>query len=206
MAYLEFLKKHLSKTSLACCLASFIVHREMVASSLLLGPSSSFVSGKDLVDSRHIGRASTIELVVQSLCKALESGTVNDVTWNELGLIQSPIVTLVLPHITFDTKEPALLRVSVHKVVIDAAVEVLSLLGQEDTEDKTITLGFRQLSNLLFPSFNGLDQTWRWDVDFPVGWVEEGSGKRPILSELQAKSFVRSKNARLVKAGISSFH
>ncbi|CAM6088323.1 unnamed protein product [Calypogeia fissa] len=203
VAYLDFLKKHLSRISLACCLASFIVHREMVAASLLLGPASSFILGRDEVDSRHVSRAVTIELVVESLCKAVESGTVNDVTWNELGPIQSPIVTLVLPHITFDTKELALMRVNVHKVVIDAAVEVLSLLGQEEIDDKTVKLGFQQLLNLVFPSFNDSDQTWRWDVDIPVGWLEEGSVKRPILSECQAKSFVRSKNARLVKAGLS---
>lgn len=171
-----------------------------MASSLLLGPSSSFVSGKDAVDSRHVSHAVAKDLVTEYLCKALESGTVGDLTWEDLAFIESPIVTLVLPHIASSSKELTVLRVKVHKVVVDAALEVLSLLGQEDTE----ALGFQRLLNLLFPSFDHLDQSWRWDVDIPIGWLEEGTGKMPLLSEFQAKSFVRSKNSRLVKAGRNS--
>ncbi|BBN15049.1 hypothetical protein MPTK1_6g16550 [Marchantia polymorpha subsp. ruderalis] len=183
-AYLEFLKNHLSGTSLAYTIATLIVRRKMLATSLILGSSSNFISAKFAGESGPISRSATVDIVLGTLCKALESGTVTDLTWDELRFIRSPIVTLVTPQVAAHAKKLTSQQVKVHQIVVDAALEVLSLLGQHETEEKRKSGTFQKLLTALFPACDTGGQPWGWEVS--IGWLEDTFGKQPLLSEAQA--------------------
>ncbi|BBN11750.1 integrator complex subunit 1 [Marchantia polymorpha subsp. ruderalis] len=202
-AYLEFLKNHLSGTSLAYTIATLVVRRKMLATSLILGSSSNFIPAKFAGESGPISRSATVDLVLGTLCKALESGTVTDLTWDELRFIRSPIVTLVTPQVAAHAKELTSRQVKVHQIVVDAALEVLSLLGQHETEEKRKSGTFQKLLTALFPACDTDGQQWGWDLEVPIGWLEDTIGKQPLLSEAQAVGLIRTNDLMLIKAGLS---
>jgi len=191
VAYLDFLKKHASalpaRQSMACSLASFLMHRKMLTASLLSGPpalSSAFTS--DFTEPKsHSG---TIDLILETLCEALENGASSDSYIDETAS-ESGMVTLASPQ--YLGSEQVVRRVCLHKIVVDASIKVLSLLafkygiGYEEKPE------FSRLFNILFP-----------DPHFPLAWLEGKNGeKMPLLTEDQALLFARSNVDKLIRAG-----
>lgn len=191
VAYLDFLKKHASalpaRQSMACSLASFLVHRKMLTSSLLSGPVAQLSAL--MSDSAEIkSHSGTIDLILDTFSEALENGTSSepyvDETRSELGL-----VTLASPQ--YLGTEQVVRRVSVHKIVVDASIKVLSLLAFNYGKGYEEKQGFLRLLNILFP-----------DTQFPLAWIEGRSGeKMPLLTKDQAILFARSNVEKLIRAG-----
>lgn len=196
IAYLNFLKKHSptlpSWQSLACGLAVFVTQRRMLTSSLLSGPLAALPNTFDANTVKPDHRAGIVDLILGSLCEALEVGTVVDAGFEELTPSASPFVTFVSPQ--YRNNEHVVQRVSLHKVMVDAALEVISQLACEEGLGSREKPGFLRLLNLLFPDAIG-----------SVAWLEGRDGlKLPLLSEVQANVFARSKVPRLITAGYIS--
>ncbi|KAL2636269.1 hypothetical protein R1flu_007748 [Riccia fluitans] len=202
-AYLEFLKHHLTDTSLACTIALLIMRRKVLATSLILGSSSNLIPPEFAGENWTATRSATVDLILGTLRKALESGTENDVVWDELNSVESPIVTLVTPRVALHAKELAVRRVRLHQVIVDAALEVLSLLGQHSGEVKRKEEAFQDLLNVIFPAYDTEAQPWGWDLEVPTGWIEDTGVRKPLFSEAQAVNLIRTEDIRLVKAGLS---
>lgn len=191
MAYLNFLKKHASplpsRHSMACSLAFLIMQRKMLTASLLSGPPalpSAFSS--DLMESKsHSG---TMDLILESLCEALETGTISDLHMDETAS-ESRMVTLASPQ--YLGNEQVVRRVSLHKVVVDASLKVLSFLALKYGKGSEEKQGFSRLLNIVFP-----------DTQLSVAWLEERNGeKMPLLTEDQALLFARCNTPKLIRAG-----
>lgn len=172
---------------MACSLASFIVHRKMLTASLLSGPSalpSGFTS--DFTEPKS--HSSTIDLILETLSEALEIGTSSDSYIDETAS-ESGMVTLASPQ--YLGNEQVVRRVSLHKIVVDASIKVLSLLAFKHGKGYEEKQGFSRLLNILFP-----------DTQFPLAWIEEKNGdKMPLLTEDQALLFARSNVEKLIRAG-----
>lgn len=194
VAYLIFLKKHAvplpSWQSMACSLSVFIMQRKMLTASLLSGaptlPPAFSLEYPELKS--HTG---IVDLIVESLSEALETGTVSDTNWEDP-------VTSRLPMVTFASRqylgsEQVVRRVTLHKVVVDASLKVLSLLAFKGDEGYEGKHGFSKLLAILFP-----------DTQVPVAWLEGKNGERmPLLGEDQAVLFSRSTVPKLIRAGES---
>lgn len=191
VAYLEFLKKHASplpsQQSMACILATFIMQRKMLTASLLSGPStlpSAFVSA--CVESKS--HSNIVDLILESLCEALETGTHPDSVTDEAAS-HSHMVTLASPQNLGN--EQVVRRVNLQKVVVDASLKVLSLLALKHSDVDEEKQGFSRLLSILFP-----------DTQFSVAWLEGRKGEKlPLLSEDQALLFARCNVAKLIRAG-----
>ena len=191
MAYLDFLKKHAlplpSRHSMACSLAFFIMQRKMLTASLLSGPPtlpSALSSG--LMESN--ARSGTMDLILDSLCEALETGTASDSHMDETAS-EFRMVTLASPQ--YLGNEQVVRRVSLHKVVVDASLKVLSFLALKYGKGYEEKQGFLRLLNILFP-----------DTQLSVAWLEERNGeKMPLLTEDQALLFARCSTPKLIRAG-----
>ncbi|KAG0612970.1 hypothetical protein M758_6G066600 [Ceratodon purpureus] len=193
-AYLDFLKKHASplpsRHSMACSLAFLVMQRKMLTASLLSGPPalpSAFSS--DLMESKsHSG---TIDLILESLCEALETGTVPDSHVDETAS-ESRVITLACPQ--YLGNEQVVRRVSLHKVVVDASLKVLSFLAMKYGKGYEERQGFARLLNIFFP-----------DTQLSVAWFEERNGeKAPLLTEDQAFLFARCNTPKLIRAGLAA--
>lgn len=191
MAYLYFLKKHAtplpSRHSMACNLALFIMQRKMFTASLLSGPpalSSAFSS--EFLELKF--RSGTMNLILESLCEALETGTVSDSHMDDADP-ESRMVTLASPQ--FLGNEQVVRRVSLHKVVVDASLKVLSFLAVQCSKGYEDKQGFSRLLNILFP-----------DTQLSVAWLEDRNGEKvPLLTEGQALLFARCNTPKLIRAG-----
>lgn len=194
VAYLEFLKKHASplpsQQSMACILATFIMQRKMLTASLLSGPStlpSAFVSA--CVESKS--HSNIVDLILESLCEALETGTHPDSVTDEAAS-HSHMVTLASPRNLGN--EQVVRRVNLQKVVVDASLKVLSLLALKHSDVDEEKQGFSRLLSILFP-----------DTQFSVAWLEGRKGEKlPLLSEDQALLFARCNVAKLIRAGLAA--
>jgi len=191
VAYLIFLKKHASalpaRQSIACSLASFLMHRKMLAASLLSGPPalpSAFTS--DLTEPKsHSG---TIDFILETLCEALEIGASSD-SYVDGTACESGMVTLASPQ--YLGNEQVVRRVSLDKIVVDACIRVLPLLAFKYGRGYEENQGFSRLMNILFQ-----------DTQYPLAWLEGKNGeKMPLLTEDQAVLFVRSNVEKLIRAG-----
>jgi hypothetical protein len=194
MAYLDFLKKHASplssRDSMACSLAFLIMQRKLLSVSLLLGPPASpSAFSSDFMESKsHSG---TLDLILESLCEALENGTVSDSHMDETAS-ESRMVTLVSPQYVGNDQ---VRRVSLHKVVVDASLKVLSFLALKCSKGSAEKQEFSRLLNILFP-----------DTQLSVAWLEEGNGEKiPLLTEDQALLFARCNTPKLIRAGEIEF-
>jgi hypothetical protein len=195
MAYLDFLEKHASplssRDSMACSLAFLIMQRKLLSVSLLLGPPASpSAFSSDFMESKsHSG---TLDLILESLCEALETGTVSDSHMDETAS-ESRMVTLASPQ--YVGNDQVVLRVSLHKVVVDASLKVLSFLALKCSKGSAEKQEFSRLLNILFP-----------DTHLSVAWLEEGNGEKiPLLTEDQALLFARCNTPKLISAGEIEF-
>lgn len=191
VAYLDFLKKHAlalpARQSMACSLASFLVHRKMLTASLLSGPPAlpSAFTSEFLEPKSHSG---TVDLILESLCEALEIGTSSDSCIDKTAS-ESGMVILASPQ--YLGNEQVVRRVSLHKIVVDASLKVLSLLAFKCDKGYEEKPGFSRLLNILFP-----------DAQFPLAWLEEKNGeKMHLLTEEQSIMFSRSNVGKLIRAG-----
>ena len=151
MAYLDFLKKHApplpSRQSMACSLAFLVMQREILAASLLSGSPA---LSSDVMESKsHSG---TMDLILDTLCEALETGTVSDETASV-----SRMVTLASPQ--YLGNEQVVRRVSLHKVVV-------GFFALKYGKGHEVKQGFSRLLNCFFP-----------DTRLSVAWLENRNGE-----------------------------
>lgn len=173
---------------MACSLVVFVSQRKLLTASLLAGPPTvpSAFSHDTLSLISHLG---TVDLILESVCEILEVGTESEASGDELFHISSPVVTFASPQ--YLGNEEVVMRVKLHKVVLDASLEVLSLLALKDNE------GYREK-----PQYLKLVGFFCPDTQSPMAWLEGSNGEKlPLLSEEQAVLFARSKVPKLIRAG-----
>ena len=192
VAYLLFLKEHLpsspSPYSLAVTVANLAIERRMLTKSLLQNPQGICVSRSYHQNSFfQVSQSTDVGGVfVKTLKEALETGVqLSDES------VKFPSVTLVIPTFSDVSKK------QIPKCIVDAAIEVLALLSMADNNKSD---DYEMLLQLLFP---GITCPQVEENTISMAWLEDSSGKQmPLLSENQARQFLHSRDARLIKAGL----
>ncbi|KAJ7523024.1 hypothetical protein O6H91_18G035100 [Diphasiastrum complanatum] len=199
--YLKFLMRlSLSlpdKLLLACSIASFLLKRKMLAEIILF--ASTFKVEGPLNESASLVRKSdgTLDCILELLQMALDYDVKIHLDWGKLSSLNSPVVWLVLPNLHGITKISGTGHVRVLKIVVDAILQVLSWIGCEKNRSKKNSL-YQMLLQSLFQNFGANCD----GLEVPHIQFESGI-RQPLLSEEQAKGFVRSRDTILMKAGLS---
>ena len=192
VAYLLFLKEHLpsfpSPYSLAETVATLAIERRMLTKSLLQNPQGICASRSYHQNSFfQVSQSTDVGGVfVKTLKEALETGVLLS-----NASVKFPSVTLVIPTFCDVSKK------QIPKCIVDAAIEVLALLSMTDNNKSD---DYEMLLQLLFP---GITCPQVEENTILMAWLEDSSGKQmPLLSEIQARQFLHSRDARLIKAGL----
>lgn len=201
VAYLIFLKGRLpsspSPLSLAHTVTLLCMHRRMLTASLLQKSQRMFMSATGISSPFSQISQPVADIFIEALREALEFGILSssDASTN------LPNVNLVLPCYQQDRKVTVFSRKNIQKAVVDAAIEVLALLSSEHCELSYKHDGYERIIHLLFPGFA---KPQEHEIQFFMAWLEDSSGNElPLLSESQARALARTKDARLVQAGLS---
>ena len=156
-SYLKFLEKHSpplpSHLSAACVIARLLVQQKDFAASLLLREKEYnpyMICSSSSVVGWHIYMT---EFIVNSLCEALilrTSSPLND----DVAGIESPLVTLVVPqNANKDTQ--GLLHITLHRIVLDAVLLILSLCSNGEINDKCKNPTVERMIQILLPNVKG---------------------------------------------------
>ncbi|KAH9311030.1 hypothetical protein KI387_026065, partial [Taxus chinensis] len=189
--YLKFLEKYSppfpSLLSLSCTIARLLVQRKEFASCFILREKEgTSISGQDI---------NMTEFILNALYEALGVGTFCQLNDEKLVGIKSPLVTLVAP-LNGGGGTMCLRRITLHKIVLDAILLVLSLPVDGENNGKNENAIIERMIEFLLPNVGGKTS---------VAWLESKMGKNlPLLSEDQAIAFSRSKDERIAFAGYNA--
>lgn len=180
--YLTFLKKHLpprppSPLSLACCIA------KMTSENTLL----------------------MVDLFLNSINEALKIG-IAPLSDNQVpALALGEYVILKIPCYSNERMDQTLLSIKIQKIIVDAALEIISLIASGPDDSLRSNASYEELLKLLFAGFM-LPNYHPSSQGSNMAWIERDFGKNlPLLTEQQASSLVRSKDFRLINAGTECF-
>lgn len=198
-AYLTFLRKNAppppSSGSLACCVALLTTRRRMLTAALLQRSQKCSASATGFFHKFTQMYQSVADLFLDTLKEALEVGILCDDSQTELQN-----VVLVYPYYQQDINEISFSRVKIQKIVVDSAIQVLTVLSSEENQLLKEYSSYEEIVKLLFPGFVIHDEHVG---QVPMAWLEVNSGGQlPLLSGDQARALSRSKDARLVQAGL----
>eukprot|EP01018_Ginkgo_biloba_P016326 Gb_33307 [translate_table: standard] len=192
--YLKFLEKHSprlpSLLSAAGTIASLLVERKDFAACLVLGAKQNGLHMLCSSSSVVTGHMYIVDLILNSLCEALRVGTCSLLNEEQAAGIRSPLVTIVSPQYD-DRGTEKLLYITLHKIILDAVLGVLSLwFTRENADERKDSV--EKMVQILVPYVAGKTS---------IACLDSGTGQRlPLLSEEQAKSFSRSTNGRIASA------
>lgn len=175
-------------STLAFCVSFLVVYRKSLAASLLATVSD----GPERTGQKKFNVAN---FMLQTVLTAIQLGTGHDQGWSRFQDVEAPVVGLVTPRASTVT------RVEVHKMVVDAALQLLAWFAN-NVLDATKQAMYDELLELLLPGFTHFSKTFH--DNRMVAWLETSGGQKfSLLSEAQATSFARTKDARVHSAGCS---
>lgn len=192
IVYLKFLEKNSppfpSLLSFSCTIVRLLVQRKELAACLLSMEKEGNLHTAYLSSSMSGQGIYVTDFIFNSLYEALRVGTSRKSTDEDDVGIESSLLTLVVPQ-----TDGGYRHITLHKIVLDAVILVLSLSSSEENHGKRKNVIIENMIEFLLPNVAGKTS---------VAWVESMMGKNlPLLSKEQAIIFSHSKDERIAFAG-----
>ncbi|XP_024536749.1 integrator complex subunit 1 isoform X2 [Selaginella moellendorffii] len=180
-AYLKFLKKQLSTSSLAYLSARLLVSRKLLASSLLSTSAKEIISGWNGENAFPI-----LEFFLDAF------NTVCTQPLSKWDDVPGSLVKLFSKR-----HDGTVFHMEIPNIVVEAMVKLLGFIGSNENESSREMVSYENIVQFLLPGFLAKDG------DLSMAYIELSTGEKlSILSKEQQDCLISTKDARLVKAGL----